>query len=74
MLRERLDGDGFVVVENALDPSAIGARAPLWDVLGAAREQLGDPNNARRAYEAALAIDPTNTAARQGLARLAISG
>jgi tetratricopeptide (TPR) repeat protein len=53
-----------------LSPTVVEARAPLWDVLGAAREQLGDRDGARKAYEAALAIDPTNREAKQALARL----
>lgn len=44
--------------------------AGLWATLGDARAVLEDPVEARKAYERALAIDPAQQVAKDGLAKL----
>jgi tetratricopeptide (TPR) repeat protein len=46
-------------------------QAPLWATLGDARAVLGQPDAARDAYERALALEPGQATATDGLAKLA---
>ncbi len=55
-----------------LEPPTPASPAPsvVWQRLGHLHEQMGQPAEARLAYEAALKLDPGNRGATSGLARL----
>lgn len=47
-----------------------GANSGWWARLGYAREQAAEEDGARAAYERALELNPNNSAAQEGLARI----
>lgn len=58
-------------VEREGDAAARASRdASIWGMIGGAREGLGDLDRAREAYTQALALNPENSRATEGLARL----
>ncbi|MGI8535074.1 MAG: tetratricopeptide repeat protein [Mycobacteriales bacterium] len=60
-----------IVLEDAVD--RLPTQAALWATLGQARAALGDAAAAREAYERALALQPGEPTATDGLAKLAAS-
>lgn len=60
-------------LEAERDEAAAGGQtraASIWGLIGGAREALEDLDGARQAYDRALAINPDNSRALEGLERL----